>query len=391
MTADQELLLEALDGRLSGDDDARLASRLAAEPDLARELLRLARQEALLRDVAATSPSAEMHSASELPRTSIWSRIAMAASFIAFCTVLYVIFIPAPVATPARQDPSLIDKLRSNDLAERDAALTELKKTPIEKLDTLEKALESDDAEVAGKVREAMAHVLKSALSKKLDSFELRVMADAKTLKQWMKDGSNRENPPEGFQVVELPGDANTGSGKTLGGSNVVLVRTKPVISARQIKADSVKLKEGAGNGMALTSAGGAQVQLELTDEGQKIFDEVANGTVFSGVLVAADRVTQRLTIVKGKEGAMQTYARNKEAAEGLVALLKGERVVYGFRISAFRSEAANPEDAVKAAKAVVSDAAFTALDAVLPLDAKAPDFVALWKAMRKIGWSLTK
>jgi hypothetical protein len=391
MTSDQELLLEALDGRLPPEVDARLAARLAAEPDLARELLRLARQEALLHDVAAVAPAATS-STPVPPTTSIWSRIAMAASLIAFCTVLYAIFIPAPIATPARQDPSLIDKLRSNDLAERDAALVELKKTPIEKLDSLEKALDSDDAEVAGKVREAMAHVLKTALSRKLDNYELRATADAKTLKQWIKDGGTVV--PDGYEVLELPSDPNMASGKTLG-RDILLVRSKPVLSAKHVKTESVKVKEGANNAPAMTSAGGAQLQLELTDDGSKLFDEGANGTVFAGVLIAGGRAAQRLSIVKVKDGGFQTWARGKEAAESLVALLKGEKIVFGFRLAPDRADAVSAEEATKAAKAVVADASFTpadkAIDAVLPLDAKAPDFVALWKAARKIGWRLSK
>jgi hypothetical protein len=265
---------------------------------------------------------------------------------------------------PAAQDTaSLIEKLRSNDVGDRDAALAELKKLPVAKLPALEKALDSDDAEVSGKVREAVQHILASTLSTKLTDFEIRATATPAMIKK---------QKLEGYDTMDLNGE-------------ILYVRAKPVISSTQVLSASTK-KDG---GATMMSAAGAMVELTFTDEGRKTFEELATNNFFQGVLIASGRVLQRLTIGLGKDRTLMTNARTKDEADALVSLLKGERVVYLFSLVP-DGGTVGLDEAMAAAKPIEKwlTRGEKAID-VAVLDPKAPDFVALWRAMRKIGWTL--
>ena len=399
MTNDQELLLRSLDGDLSAAEDAALSSRLAAEPALARELILLARQEALLPDTIAATPVAAalpLSHAPTPPRSSLGGLITMAASTLLFAVVITAIFsAPRPPVVPTQDDKSvaaLIDKLRSNDVAERDAAWAELKKLPLEKLPLLEKALASDDAEVAGKVREAVAAILTGAFSRKVGGAELRGLADAKTLKKWMKDGADPKSPPDGFEAIEY-------FSPLAPKPETLLVRTKPAMT---VKADSAKLKEGGANQAGASSAiGGAGVEFAFTDDGDKAFGELATNNYLQVVILGGGKILSRTTIVTPKGGERSMFCRSKDEAQRIVDLFNGKLAEITFRAAPDRADAAKADDAIAALKKVIEKVEIAVLDAVdlgkvdtklaarVPLEVKAPDLVAAWKALRAIGWKL--
>ncbi len=388
MNADQDLLLRAIDGDLEAGEESELSARLAAEPALARELALLSRQEALLGDaLAAAAPAAPVAE----PVRSSFSRgglLTMAASILLFAGVLAAILWPSAPVTPVQDGKdvaALIDKLRSADIAERDAAAGELKKLPLEKLPQLEKALASDDAEVAGKVREAMGVVLGTAFSRTLPAGEFRAVADAKTMKQWQKD----KVAPEGYDVFDYQ-QPNAPKPMQL------LVRTKPGIS---VKAGGAALKEGKdANGPALTSAGGgAMVELELSEEGEKAFAEVSGGKAHLQVAVMMEGRVLHYGTISTRPNSTQRmlYAQNKELAQRVADLLNGRLVSVGFRAVPERADAAAPEAAAEALKKAVEKIAVVVEDkklvASVPLEVKSPDLVAAWKAMRGMGWRLER
>jgi hypothetical protein len=388
VNSDQELLLRAIDGDLSTAEESALSARLAAEPALARELVLLGRQEALLSDaVSAAAPAAPVAG----PARTSFSRgglLTMAASTLLFAGVLAAILWPSAPVTPVQDGKdvaALIDKLRSADIGERDAAAADLKKLPLEKLPLLEKALASDDAEVAGKVREAMAAVLATAFSRTLPAGELRAVADAKTLKQWQKD----KVMPEGYEVFDY-------QQPTAPKPMQVLVRTKPGMS---VKAGGAVLKEGKdANGPALTSAGGGSVvDIELSEESEKAFAEVSGGKAYLQVAVMMEGRLLHYGTISTRPNSTQRmlYAQNKELAQRVADLLNGKLVSTGFRAMPDRADAATPEAAAEVLKKAVEKIAVAIEDkkvvASVPVEVKSPDLVAAWKAMRAIGWKLEK
>jgi hypothetical protein len=309
----------------------------------------------------------------------------MAAAAILFGIALATILVPTQDAVPGKQDvSSLLEKLGSADLAERDAAFVELKKLPLEKLPLVEPALSSSDPEVAGKAREAMAHVLRGALSRNLDAFEIRSLAAPKVMKPFEKDGK----PPEGYEVFEAD---RIDAAAAVPSQSKLLVKKSPAFPAAQIKG--AKLREGGGGAPGLTSAGGLAVDVELTEEGARTFETMAQQTALSGVVVAEGRVLHRVTLFRQQEGKYGAYARTKEDGERLVELLTGGRVMFTF-VTAPAREGARGADDVTAAVKKSHPGATLAPDGrslVVTLAAgAAPDLVGLWTGLRGLGWSLT-
>jgi hypothetical protein len=366
-------LERALDGTLEEGEDARLAQELKGDPALARELLDRARDEALLRElvpaarVAAPAPKSEPS-----PR---WRILSMTAAALAFGLIFYGILV-APRATPAAPQDEFarqIEKLGSADPAEREAALETLKKTPIAKLPALERHLDSPDAEVRSRVHEAVAAALRSALARPVVKVELRALAPGTLSKGWKKG----QKAPDGYEAVPM-------------GEDEILVATPAVIAREQVKADSVKLAEAA-----VSSGAATQVQFAATGEGDTALEKMLGGSGQNGIVrmgvgaVLADgRVIARCRVLKGREGGWGLMPATKEEAGRVESALKGTLKTVAFAVTAERADAAKADDVRAALSGMLDRAAIDAgMRVSLPLDAKAPDFVAAWRALRRLGW----
>ncbi len=312
----------------------------------------------------------------------------MAASTLLFAVVLAAVFsAPSTPVVPVQDGDkainALIDKLRSNDVAERDAAAAELRKLPVEKLPFLAKALASDDAEVAGKIRETVSAVLTTAFSTKVGGAELRGVADPKIVKKWQKDGSDPKAPPEGFEAMEY-------FSPLAPKADVVLVRVKPTMT---VKAGSAKVKEGGAN--AMSAAGGSAVEFAFTEDGDKAFGELTTNNYLQVVILAGGKILSRTTIStpKGTTERMMFF-RTKDEAQRIADLFNGKLAEIAFRAAPDRADASPAVAAVEAVTKIIEKIEIGAIEdkkfvARVPIDVKSPDLVAVWKALRAIGWKL--
>ena len=315
----------------------------------------------------------------------------MAASTLLFAGVLAAILYTPPAVVMPVQDgdkaiAALIEKLRSNDVAERDGAAAELKKLPLDKLPLLEKALSSDDAEVAGKVREAFAAVLSSAFSRKIGGVEIHALADAKLMKQWVKDGSDRKAPPDGYEAMDyqMPSAPK---------ADVILVRTKPALT---VKADSAKLKDGGANQgpvMASSAGGGAGIEFAFTDESDKAYAGLTANNFLQVVVLAEGKIFARTNATTQKTGERWMFVRSKDEGQRVADLFNGRLAEIAFLAKPTRKDAGSPDDAcgwaTKCVEKIVVRSEGDGIELRVPLDVKSPDLVGVWKALRAIGWKL--
>ncbi len=311
----------------------------------------------------------------------------MAAADLLFSAILCVMLVPPPVpARPAQEDktiPQLLEKLRSSDPAEREAGLGALKKLPLDKLPLLEPALSSPDLEVATGARKAMSHILNGACSRPVDTFELRAEADDETFKTWQKAGSDREKPPEGYEVVASDGDVGFYPA-------VLLVRKNPVIAAGDIKA-------AAMTGVTFNeNAGMYFMGLELREAGTKAFETLAANDNFKGVVVVDGRVAALVGIGRGRTQVGLELRMGKGHAPGEVAsiaeLLQGKSHTFAFALAPSPGPATNAADAEVVAKKAMPWATFTAEKTRLLVSMprrSSLDLLELWQAMKKVGWTV--
>jgi hypothetical protein len=133
MSADDDLLMRALDGELSEAEESALAERLRQEPELARQLMRHARTDALLTEVAGEAKAAP-EGVTEREKKHLGGLLTMAAILLISVASFWTLFTAAPVAitpviTPAMtQDenrvrqawPKLTDAWRAIDQIKAD-------------------------------------------------------------------------------------------------------------------------------------------------------------------------------------------------------------------------------------------------------------------------------
>ncbi len=127
MNADDDLVQRAVDGDLSPAEEEALAGRLRQEPELARQLVKHARHEALLGEVV---PEAGAVPVAKTRKTPVGGILTMAAVLLISATTFWAIFSGAPAAPSAPlQDenrlrdawPKLVDAWRAVDQQKPDA------------------------------------------------------------------------------------------------------------------------------------------------------------------------------------------------------------------------------------------------------------------------------
>jgi hypothetical protein len=103
-------------------------------------------------------------------------------------------------------DPKkLIEALSGEDIAERERAMEELRKTPLERLPLLEEGLRSQDAELQSRVKEAFLGALSGSLGRRVERFSLKSVATRGVMEEWTKGGSDPSKAPKGFEVFTNP------------------------------------------------------------------------------------------------------------------------------------------------------------------------------------------
>lgn len=309
----------------------------------------------------------------------------MAASTLLFAGILAAILgIRTAPVTPAQDGAdavkAIVDRLKSEDLVERDAAAADLRRLTLDRLPLLESALDDADSEVAGRVREAVADILAASLSRAMKPAELRALADPRTLKTWQKAGADKASPPDGYEVWEAAGHVEA-----------LLVRKSPVIEA---KTGTAVAKAADRNAM-LSAAGGASVELELTEAGEAAFAEVAANANYLQVAVICDgRLLQRATLlIRPNTTVRNLTLRSQPDAERLADALNGKLRETSFLAAPEKADAARPEAASLALGKAFGQSDFLASgDAWMvrvPLEVKSPNVLAAWRALRAIGWTV--
>jgi tetratricopeptide (TPR) repeat protein len=154
-----DLLLDALDGRLDADAESALARRLLEEPALAARLLEFARDEALL---------FELRVPIKKPRSFFWGVLTMAAALLISAVVFWNI---VPQEVPDEAAPH-VRALGSEDYDTREAAHTELVAMGEKARPALESAVKSPDREVQARAAAILARLDRG---RKLDDLSRRI------------------------------------------------------------------------------------------------------------------------------------------------------------------------------------------------------------------------
>ena len=292
------------------------------------------------------------------------------------------------------QDPTIdahVKALSHEDIAVRDKATRELEKLPLEKLPDLEKHLKNSDAETAVRLRRVMAHVLASNLGSRKSRFEMRPVADQKTLDDWIAAGADSAKPPKGLEARRFHAKAT----KPEGGEWTLVEGAK--LSEREVSvAEAVPDVE-----MRPMDGMGWLVRIDLTAEGAKKFDELAarlyRETPRGRLAILLDERVLVAPLVNAERfGGRAVIQGNftEEEARGVARALKGDWLESSIRMEKSR-EAAAPEKAadflrgVKGLEKVAIQPDAGGLDISGYLDIKEVDLVSLWQSLRERGYRL--
>lgn len=299
--------------------------------------------------------------------------------------------IPALLVFLLAQD---VEALESDDIAERDAAVAELKKLPLEKLPLLEGSLDHKDAEVRVRAREIVTHVLESALGCRKTRFACAPVADREVMEKWVADGADPKSPPKGYEAVRLPEHRiDETTYPWLAKRDYVLVESTPTITNEHVKA-----AEAVEDQRKMSKAW--KVNFELDREGATRFDEAAE-VLFQrwpkGMLaiMVDDRLISAPAIhAEDFDGRAEITGSFDEAeAKRIARILKGLWHEFSFRVLQDRAGAAPLDDAEKILRAAFGKEALSRAEkgvtVTAEMDVRSIDLVGLWRALWRSGYRL--
>lgn len=289
-----------------------------------------------------------------------------------------------------------LEALRSDDVVERDRALSELKKTPLDKLPLLEPSLESGDADLRTRVREAMTEALRASLGKHTDRFVAKAVAPRSVIDQWDDDGRSAAKVPKGYERIKYPASLKRRAGYEYLEGEELLVETAAILTNEDVATTEVCQELMPGGTRWVT-------RFELTPDGAKRFDAAAArldaqlpsgllAMVVDGAIISMPAV---LSPSFGGHGQI-SGAANREEAERTAGLLKGKWVQMSFRVTVPSGSSARIEDAMAYLKnlpalkgAECSKSGESECSLRGPIDTRQVDLVALWKDLRRKGFVL--
>ena len=292
------------------------------------------------------------------------------------------------------QDPveDNLQRLSDKDPTVREAATVELTKTPLDKLERIEKRLKDPDADVAARARRVISFVLKSTIDLRRTRFELRAVAPPEVMKKWVGAGADPKTPPAGYHLVRYADKAV----KPAGYEQAWVPVEEACITSDDVANAVAELDIQA------IRARSWNVNFTMTDAGAKAFDVVAEelfkrepkgllAIVFDEKIISAPIVNAPKF---GGKVVFQAGSSEEEARE-IAAILRTDRASSFIRLEKAREPAATPEKTVEAVRAIkglervslknseagLQIAGFLAADDI--------DVILLWQTLRDLGYRL--
>jgi preprotein translocase subunit SecD len=288
----------------------------------------------------------------------------------------------------------LLETLRSDDVSERDNALAELKKTPLDQLKLLEPGLESKDPEFRSRIHEAMNEALSGALGKRLVRFCARAVATQEVTEQWAKTGYDPAKVPEGYERTPKRKDIQNLENFP---SDQVLVEKEAVVTNENIRSsEPTEVLEIGGSCWVAT--------FELDEEGARRFDDAArrlyNQKPSPGLLALfVDGEMVMAPVIRspsfGGHGQI-AGAKTREECQRTVSLLKGTWIALSFRVTRERGEAVPVEELNQLLRNLsgfeqveCSQSRENGFSIKGPINTRGQDIVKLWITLRQKGYTL--
>jgi len=304
----------------------------------------------------------------------------------------------APALAFLLQDPAIDEQIKAlshEDIAVRDKAAAELLKTPLSKLDLLEKHLQGPNAETCVRVRRIMTHVLASNLGSRKARFQFSACATPEVMKDWIDKGADPAKPPKGHECLRMKsGPLKAGEEYEIYKREWILVEpsilTQEDIDGANAEATMGQFRESWQVNCKFTKSGA-----DTFDKWASIlFDRKPNGMmaiVFDGRILTAPVI--RSPRFSGNVTISGSFAQAE--AKDLATILRGNWLESSMRAERERKDAAPPEkvmDQVRSMKGlgrVVMSQDANSLDIAGFVDIKEVDLVDLWLSLREQGYRL--
>lgn len=236
-----------------------------------------------------------------------------------------------------------------------------------------------------------MKHVLASALGSRKSRFELRPIADAGTLADWIAAGADPKKPPKGLEARRFHDKARENEEKEWTLVEAVCMTEKDIANA-EAQVDMNPAREGVSKWL---------VRFELKPDAAKNFDKSA-AELFARTpkgrlaIILDERILTAPTVQTDRFDGNGHIEGNftKDEAKGIALALKGEWLESLMRAEKMK-DAAAPEKmteflrGIKGLEKVAIQPDASGLDLAGYLDTKGVDLVSLWQSLRERGYKL--
>jgi hypothetical protein len=299
------------------------------------------------------------------------------------------------------QDEALkkaLEALRSDDIAERERAVTDLKKTPLGSLHLLEPELQNPDPEVKARMKEIITAALCNSLGKRVERFSAKPVAPRKIMEEWEKTGRDPAKVPTGYERVRVDAALK----RDRGGYEYLkegdfLVESQAVITTEDMESARAKEQMSApGPNVWVTT-------FELTLEGAQKFDAAAARLYDqrpNGMLaILVDGVVVMAPVIQSSHfGGHGTISggKSREECERTARLLKGHWYQVSWKVEGQSPQASSIDEIMKAVRetpgfqeATITKTGERGCTVESTLDARDQDLTTLWQTLRRKGFTI--
>lgn len=299
------------------------------------------------------------------------------------------------------QDPSIDENVKALSHADesvREKAMAELLKTPLAKLDQLEKHRTDPASKSSVRLRRIMTDVLASNLGTRKSRLHMKPCATPEVMKEWIDQGADPKKAPKGYECLQVrKGVLNLGRDHEIYKREWILVESS-IITEQDFEEATAEIPRRIGGRGPDTWS----VTCKFTDEGTTTFDQWAS-VLFNrkpkGLLaiVIDDKILTAPSINSERFNGRVTLEGDfsQEEAKDLAKVLNGEWLESSMKVERGKDGAAAPEKlavqirGMKGLGKVAIAPNAGGLDVSGLIDIKEADLISIWKSLREQGYRL--
>lgn len=296
------------------------------------------------------------------------------------------------------QDPAIDENVKAlshEDESVREKAAAELRKTPLAKLDQLEKHRTDPASKSSVRLRRIMSEVLASNLGTRKPRLQIRVCATPEVMKEWIGKGVDPARAPMGCECLQVKkGVLNLGTDHE--------IYKREWIPLEPAIISEMDVEEALAEPSIQRGGGSWGVTCKLNEPGADTFDKLAsmlfNRKPKGLVAIVLDGKILAAPVVNGERfrgRIMIGFDLSQVEAQDLVRVLNGEWLEASMRAEREKDGAAAPEKLANQIRGMkgLGNVAITPAAGNLEIsgliDIKEADLVSLWKSLREQGYRL--